>query len=92
MSYYNTTRDDNAASYRAVAKKQDDVIKEMILKRTGPFSPKDVFKHYPIPHTPFTSIRRSLDTLKKQGFIKETGIKVEGLYGRKELQLIRTDE
>ena len=38
-------------------------------------------------NTPITSIRRALNTLKRQGVIVETGNKVNGLYNRPELEL-----
>ena len=87
MSYYNTTHEKDVKPYVEKARTQDEIIKAMINKLDKPFSCKDIFQSYPIMHVPITSIRRSLDTLKKSGFIIETGNKKEGLFGRKELEL-----
>lgn len=38
-------------------------------------------------NTPVTSIRRSLNTLKRQNFIEETGNMVKGLFDRPEREL-----
>lgn len=91
MSYYNTTqeRGNDLKDYQNKARTQDQIIKGMIAKLKKPFSFKDIYNSYPIHNTPITSIRRSLDTLKKQGYIQETGLQVMGVFSRKERQLIK---
>lgn len=89
MSYYNTTQETGKElkTYQQQTRTQDQIIKGMIDKLNKPFSPKDIYKAYPIMNTPLTSIRRTLNTLKKQGYIIETGNRVNGLFNRSELEL-----
>jgi Fe2+ or Zn2+ uptake regulation protein len=89
--YYNTTNETNPnlKTYIEKARTQDEIVKGIINQLNKPFSFKDIYKRYPIQNTPITSIRRTLDTLKKQDYIIETGEKVTGLFNRKELQLIK---
>jgi len=89
MSYYNTTQESGKPLkvYVEKARTQDQIVKELVDKLNRPFSFKDIYRKYPIQNTPITSIRRSLDTLKKSGYIEETGEKVIGIFSRKELQL-----
>ena len=92
--YYNTEphKGKELKERKVKAKNQDDIIRGIILGfKRKPFSPKDVYRLYPIMNNPFimNSIRRSLDTLKKDNFIKETGELVDSLAGRKERQLIK---
>lgn len=91
MTYWNTThqKGKDLKKSQQKARTQDEIIKGIINKYKGSFSPKNVYKDYPIMNTPITSIRRALNTLKSSGFIKETGEQVEGLFGRKERQLIK---
>lgn len=91
MSYYNTTqvKESDLKDYNNKARTQDQIIKGLIAKLNKPFSFKDIYKNYPIQNTPITSIRRSLDTLKKVGYIEETGLQVMGVFSRKERQLIK---
>lgn len=87
--YYNTTRETETGEQVVTAKNQEQVIKKMLISIHGAFSPSTIYKSYPVPNTPITSIRRALNTLKKQGVIKETGNSVQGMYGRPELELER---
>lgn len=89
MSYYNTTSEigNDLKVYQDKTRTQDQIIKGIIDKLNKPFSPKDIYKSYPIMNTPITSIRRTLNTLKKQGYIIETGNRVNGLFNRSELEL-----
>lgn len=91
MSYHNTLPLKGKELEQATkkARTQDEIIRNIINKYKGSFSPKQVYKDYPIMNTPITSIRRALNTLKKDGFIKETGEVVEGLFGRAERQLVK---
>ena len=87
MTYFNTTKEANVKPYIEKNRTQNEIIKGIIQSYKRPFSPKDVYRDYPIMNTPITSIRRALNTLKKQGVIVETGNKVNGLYNRPELEL-----
>lgn len=88
MSYYNTTQEspDQVKLYNVSNEKQDDIVLRTIKKLNKPFSCSQIYKAYPIMNTPLTSLRRSVNTLKKRGIIKETGIKVKGIYNRAETQ------
>ena len=87
MSYYNTTHEtgQQLKIYTDTAKKQDEIVMEL-AKRVKKFSASSIYKIYPFPNTPITSIRRSINTLKRMGFIVETGRKVAGKYDRKEAE------
>ena len=90
MTYFDTTKlkGKELATAIATTRTQDEIIKGIIKGYgTSPFSPKTIFNDFPTKGTPITSIRRSLDTLKRANYIEETGEKVKGLYGRSELQL-----
>lgn len=94
MTYWNTThqKGKDLKKSQQKARTQDEIIKGIITSFKGkPFSPKDVYRQYPIMNNPFimVSIRRSLDTLKKANFIRETGEMVSSLAGKKERQLIK---
>lgn len=89
MSYYNTVSESSqqVKIFSDKNQKQDEIVLSIINDLKRPFSAKDVYKRFPITNVPMTSIRRSLHTLKdKLGIIKETGERVEGIYGRSELQ------
>jgi len=87
MSYYNTTHEtgQQLKIYIDAAKSQDEIVMELATKLKR-FSCSSLFKIYPLPNTPITSIRRSVNTLKLAGKIAETGRKVMGKYGRKEAE------
>lgn len=92
MSYYNTTSETSqqVRIFSDKNQKQDEIVLSIISDLKRPFSAKDVYKRFPIANVPITSIRRSINTLKdKLGIIKETGERVEGLYGRSELQYVK---
>ena len=91
MSYYNTTRETGSELRNNIqtAKTQDEKIKAIISGFNGPFSFKDIYRHYSIEHTPITSVRRSINTLKNERFIRDTGEMVMGIFSRKETQYIR---
>lgn len=93
MSYYNTTNEsgEELKANEAATKTQDEHVKSIIdifnkYTEGKTFSPKDVYQLFDHTKTPITSIRRSINTLLNEGYIHKTGEKVEGLYGRKELQ------
>jgi len=89
MKYYNTTNETGKPLkvYVEKARTQDQIIKGIINALEGNFSFRDIYKAYPIQNTPHTSLRRSLDTLKKEGYIVETGNMVMGIFSRKEREL-----
>lgn len=93
--YYNTTSASGKELKKNVSKalSQTEKIRRIINQLERPFSPASILQVYEARFTqcPITSIRRSLDTLKKEGYICETGNKVKGLYGRKEIELIKNN-
>ena len=88
MTYYNTTKENPEQTniFTESNKKQDEVIKDIINNYQGTFTPRRIFKICP-KHYELTSVRRALDTLKKHGFVVETGNKLMGDKGRPELEL-----
>ena len=89
--YYNTTHEtkNQVDLFTKINGGQDKRVLE-ILKQFETFSASQVWQKYLYSYfkqgTPLTSIRRSLNTLKKSGYIVETGERVKGIYGRSELQ------
>lgn len=84
--YYNTTNEsEKIKEFRQKTAGQDIMVLDIALKR-GQFSPSEIFLDYPVQGTPFTSIRRSINTLMKKGLIAKIGSKVLGMYGRHESQ------
>ncbi len=83
--YYNTVGENRQAliHYAESNQKQDKLV-YYVCNILVKFSASQIFKDFPRSETPITSIRRSLNTLKKKGLIEETGNKVKGLYGRNE--------
>ena len=85
MTYYNTTHEtENLPKFAAKAKSQDEEIKaliKLISEKTRPITPEIIYNMI-FGNSPLTSIRRSFNTLEKEGFIEKTGQKVTGLYGR----------
>jgi hypothetical protein len=86
MPYYNTTNLSGPDLKKAIdkAKTQDEKVL-LIFKNTEKrhLSPSQVwvkFKNSP----PITSIRRSINTLTKKGYLEKLDILVEGFYGRPE--------
>ena len=90
--YYNTTNEnkDNEIKFRNINNGQDKKLLELIKELNKPFSASQIWKEYTHPFilntTPITSVRRSINTLKNAGFIEETGKRVQGVYGRNELE------
>lgn len=82
MSYYNTTQESGKElkTYREKAKTQDQRVLQLFNKG----SKLSASLLHPAFNCPITSIRRSLNTLEKEGKIEKTGIKITGSYGRKE--------
>ena len=91
MTYFNTTHetDNQVDLFSKINSGQDQRVLE-IVKEMGAFSASRVWQKYIHVYfkqsTPITSIRRSINTLKKCGYIQETGNRVKGLYGRNELE------
>ena len=85
MAFYNTTGEKGIVLDKAHkdAKKQDERILAFFKKhgRLRLFTPWDVQVHLG-EDTLITSIRRSINTLTKQGHLVKTHLKVKGPYGR----------
>jgi len=91
MTYYNTVGETEQLDlFTRINKGQDRLILAIIKWRDKVFSAKDIFnfcKNQRVQKAPLmTSIRRSINTLKRAGYIRPTGERVPGLYGRSELQ------
>lgn len=86
--YYNTTNESpvKEREYTAKANTQDGIVLGIIKTFNKPFSSKDVYAEYPVPNTPLSSIRRSINTLMNFKKIAKTGARVTGPYGRSEEQ------
>ena len=89
MTYFNTTHENQVDLFTKINDGQDKRVLE-IVKEMKVFSASKVWQKYIHLYfkqsTPLTSIRRSITTLKKAGYIYETGNKSMGLYGRNELE------
>ena len=91
MTYFNTTHetDNQVDLFTKINSGQDQRVLE-IVKEMQTFSASRVWQRYIHLYygsaTPITSIRRSINTLKKCGYIQQTGNRVKGLYGRNELE------
>ena len=89
--YYNTTHEpeNQVDLFTKLNSGQDQRVLE-IVKEMGVFSASRVWQKYIHVYfkqsTPITSIRRSINTLKKCGYIQETGNRVKGIYGRNEME------
>ena len=84
--YFNTVPIEGAELKEAQFKAggQNEIIYDIYL--TYPnihISPSDIF-HYLSHRWPLTSIRRSLTTLTKLGYLEKTGELKTGMYGRPE--------
>ena len=90
--YHNTTNEskENVKKYLKINKKQDTKVLNIIRNINKPFSASLVWKKYIhrfiLEPAPITSIRRSINTLKNNGYIAETGNRVLGMYKRSELE------
>ena len=85
MYYQTTTLPDNVlAEYNAKNIGQNDLIMEIFKTSSTALSPSDVFKVYPDPRPPLTSIRRAITTLTYQGYLQKTEDTKTSIYGRPE--------
>ena len=85
MTYHNTLahEGDQLRDYEQKAMTQDDRILNFFDgNRTG-YTPSVVQKHA-LPNAPLTSVRRSMNTLTKQGKLIKTDEQRMGPYGRPE--------
>jgi len=79
--YFNTTHEKDPEEYRNQTISQDKFLLN-VLKVYAPqsFTAFDLLPYF-APHTPVTSIRRSITCLHKQGLIVRRG-KRTGMFGR----------
>lgn len=84
MTYFNTlgVKDPQLELFTAKTMKQDDIVMS-VVKKLQIFSATSILNSYP-EKILMTSLRRSINTLLKEGKIIETGNKVLGGYGRNE--------
>ena len=84
MTYYNTNNEsaENKKVSEKKTMKQDDIIL-LLFKETKTFTPSKIWEQFPTK-APLTSVRRSINTLKSNGKIIETGNKPMGIYGKVE--------
>ena len=90
-SYFNTTQEtaEQVVIFSEKNEKQDDKVLA-IAKRLKEFGASNIYKQYSDASTPLTSIRRSINTLLKTGFLQKVEIdkgvfkKQEGLFGASE--------
>ena len=84
MTYYNTNNEstENRKVFEKKTMKQDDIILSF-FKETKTFTPSKIWQQFPTK-APLTSVRRSINTLKSNGKIIETGNKPMGIYGKVE--------
>jgi hypothetical protein len=92
--YYNTTNEtkETVKKFKKINQGQDIQVLYVINLRGSPFTSSiiwDIF--FKEDNIPLTSIRRSINTLKNLELIEETGKRVQGLYGRTELQYKLSD-
>ena len=83
MTYHNTTEQTGAplAKYIGAASNQDDIVAAW-FKENGNGTPSQASGC--LPNAPLTSVRRSINTLTKDGKLAKTGKQVIGPYGRPE--------
>jgi len=90
--YHNTTNEtqENVNNYKKITAKQDKRVLSIIRNQNKPFSASVIYKIYLHKHVIdgiiITSVRRSINTLKRYGYLTETGNRVKGMYGRSELE------
>ena len=79
--YFNTTHEKDPSEFQKKTISQDNYLLN-VLKVYAPkaFTAFDLLPYF-TPHTPVTSIRRSLTCLHKEGKIVRKG-KREGMFGR----------
>ena len=80
MTYYNTNNEstENKKVSEKKTMKQDDIILSL-FKETKTFTPSKIWQQFPTK-APLTSVRRSINTLKSNGKIIETGNKPGNLW------------
>ena len=61
--------------------KQDDLILKFFHEHRDMLTPCETWEHF--QQYPLTSVRRSITTLTKKGFLLKTPFKRKGLYGKK---------
>lgn len=76
--YHNTTQEPEVGLFQKQTEKQDRLVFNEILKATKPLGASQINIGAPI-----TSVRRSINSLMRDGFIKRVG-KQKGKYGRSE--------
>lgn len=85
MSYFNTTSEtgDQLNLFVKKSNSQDEKILDFFkCHKNTLFTPFDIHKRLFDNNTPIQSVRRSITTLEKTGFIQKTDIKKQGDYGR----------
>ena len=85
--YHNTLahEGDELRSYQNAAMTQDDrVLQEFILLRYECGRTPSEVNRYALPNAPLTSVRRSMNTLTRQGKLVKTDETRMGPYGRPE--------
>ena len=93
MIYYNTVKETGKTLKENIdkTKTQDQKVKQVIQSALSEkFTTYEVWENYNDifrNKAPYSSIVRSVNTLKNEGFIEETGNKVKGQYGRNVLEL-----
>lgn len=85
MTYYNTTKEkgNTLKNNESKAATQNQRVYEL-YKKYNKLSPSAAWQLYGSPDTPLTSIRRSINTLTREGKLMKTMNKVSGIYGRNE--------
>ena len=90
--YFNTTNEskENVKKFKKINSKQDTRVLSIIRNENKPFSASLIYKKYIHKHLEepalITSVRRSINTLKRLEYITETGNRVMGMYKRTELE------
>jgi response regulator of citrate/malate metabolism len=85
MTYYNTTNLSGADLKDSTkkAQTQNEAVMEIFRMNTS-MSPSQVWKYYGTTKAPLTSIRRSITTLTKDGYLKKTILQRHGVFGKPE--------
>ena len=84
--YYNTTRQkgENLQLSIAQAGAQDERVLGFFKKVKSASASFVWSREFKGEMVPITSVRRSINTLTKQGFLEKTPDKVQGIYGKPE--------
>jgi hypothetical protein len=89
MTYYNTTNQGgkDLKEFKSKALNQNDKIIEFFsMNKRSSFSPSFIWTICFNQSCPLTSVRRSISTLTKKGFLIKTKIQDKGIYGRPEFK------